>query len=271
MEPTNGQTRPDRAPSDRGGRTGRTPRERAARVVGLLIALVVILASVVVVSVVTDRPAFCTTCHEMQPYYAAWMAGKHHGVSCVDCHVDAGVVAGFAHKFVALREVWDHFFTQPRFPTGSVSTPDSRCLPCHRTIPVRPGSRFSHVVHAGKALCAQCHKTTGHDVSDAALQAAGLLAAFVPTSGGTSASGAHVQVTCFQCHKPATPCALCHTPPHEQRGPCEKCHPPGPTWNFAHPPTAQHSYLSFPCVKCHPHGFTTASCTGCHGPQGPGD
>ncbi len=69
-------------------------------------AVALILVAFVGVAQATEAPAFCNTCHEMEPYYTAWDEGPHSGVDCVDCHVDAGISARLSHKIVALGEVW---------------------------------------------------------------------------------------------------------------------------------------------------------------------
>ena len=243
--------------------------------------LVVVAGAYVVTSQYTSRPAFCNTCHEMTPYYAAWQGGAHAEVSCISCHVDPGFVADLAHKPAALYEVWVHFTGDPTFPTTEVPLPDSRCLGCHPGT-VDPGlSNFDHEQHRQGLSCKTCHDTTGHAVTAAALSAAGILNAEVQAQrdartvamGAGSALGGHVAVSCSNCHDMATSaCSACHEPPADHpAGVCTDCHSPGDSWAFEHPDIrGEHSSRSFACILCHPTGPPEVNCT-CHGGRPPTD
>lgn len=257
----------------------------------LMIWLVVGLIGIGLVAgtfVYTERPAFCKVCHEMQPYYDAWATGTHTDVSCVECHVDPGLTAQFLHKFVALKEVWDHFTTKPTFPSLSVEVPDARCTTCHEKVNADIGNGLTHAEHAKKLACQQCHASAGHTITFAALDAAGILRAGSQQGGALvvgeslSAKGAHSKltghktVTCSNCHDMAqAPCSTCHKPPANHFGAdCKSCHKPSVAFKdavFNHPRLEEHSYRSFPCGDCHPNGFANASCEKCHkggAPQG---
>lgn len=239
------------------------------------VAGVLLIGALAAVVQYTETPPFCRTCHEMEPYYQAWASGGHKSTACVDCHIDPGIVAHGLHKFVALREVWDHFTTSPVFPGQAVDMPNSRCVDCHPIVTNNSKSRFDHALHARQGECVLCHATSGHGVSLAALQAAGVLApgvSVVPTSSpvgrGVPLAG-HIAVECQRCHDMTqTKCSTCHRATHEPRGECSGCHQPAAAWTFAHPRT-RHDYRSIPCVKCHPNGYSTSSCT-CHGNNPPG-
>ncbi len=110
----------------------RTPARRAPEQAGsgrkldftnpkLLITVGIILLIGVLaffpVALATDQAAFCKSCHGMVPFYDAWAQGQHAGhATCIDCHVDAGYPARFAHKFVALGEVYAQLFTNVEVP-----------------------------------------------------------------------------------------------------------------------------------------------------------
>jgi hypothetical protein len=117
--------------------TAETPKpsggkKRARRLVTWGAAGVIVVLLLVGSLVYTEQSSFCPTCHEMGPYYTAWKTGPHaKDASCVDCHVDAGVIAHLVHKPTALKEVWDHFFADNRFPNYTVDVPNSRCIRCH--------------------------------------------------------------------------------------------------------------------------------------------
>lgn len=237
--------------------------------------LLVLVASLVY----TEQSYFCPTCHEMDPYYQAWTTGPHaKSAQCVDCHVDSGVLAHLAHKPIALKEVWDHFFANSRFPNYTVDLPNSRCVRCHPSVPDKQGSVFSHALHATKTTCKACHTQTGHLVSLASLEAAGVLkqgsVAPVPGDMTPSSITGHKVVVCQECHDQASmKCSSCHQPPHDHYGTdCAACHTPGTPFaqaTFAHPDT-EHNIRRIACVKCHPSGLTTTYCS-CHDGNPPSD
>lgn len=234
-------------------------------VVGLLAALVVGTSLVY-----TEQSSFCPTCHEMVPYYNAWRTGPHaRAAQCVDCHVDSGLLAHLAHKPIALKEVWDHFFRDNRFPNFDVALPNSRCVRCHGRVPDPSGSRFTHARHLDRAQCKDCHARTGHVVSLASLSAEGVLKPDsvqpMPSSGSPSSITGHITVICQRCHDQAKmKCSACHQAPHEPRGECSNCHKPGKTFVYAHTSRTD-------CASCHkpPANHFGSDCKACHTPTTP--
>lgn len=249
--------------------TARLARRRKRWIVSG-VTLVALLGLYVATSLYTSRSAFCNSCHEMTPYYAAWQDSPHAEVPCIKCHVDPGVIADFAHKFVALKEVWVHFTGDPTFPKPSVELPNERCTACHDGVidPEIPG--FNHEEHRRGRTCKTCHDAVGHSVTAKALEAAGILNADVQAQrdarrgivvgNGTGLPG-HIEVACSKCHDmPASTCAACHEPPanHPER-PCMTCHTPD-TWAFIHPAAPA------VCALCHdrPAGHRDGECSLCH-------
>ncbi len=256
-------------------------RDRSAGwiVLWLAIGLVVLTSTFVVAALYTDRPEFCSSCHEMVPYYEAWSVGKHSDVACIECHVDRGLPARFAHKLVALGEVRSHFTGDDKFPRPEPpNVPSRRCLRCHPNLPATTPNGFPHGRHARKGTCAGCHPKTGHDVKPASLQAAGVYdprSSSVPTipvgaiaavGAGTANVPGHPSVTCSHCHDLAkTGCKRCHTSQHKPRGDCLLCHRAGTSWKFVHPNGG------VDCATCHkrPSGHTDdGDCTRCHNRPG---
>lgn len=243
----------------------------------LVLAFVGVAAAAVPVFNATEAPSFCTTCHEMQPYYDAWSVGAHKGISCVECHVDGGTVNHVMHKVTAAKELWTHLSGDPKFPQGAATVPDSRCLNCHADILSKTGPGFSHSKHAGAGPCVTCHSDAGHRVTRDALSKAGVLrrgaeatstGAAVPAAfAGTVATTTpvHPAVSCSSCHDLAkVACSTCHQPSHAPRGECANCHQPGPRWAFSHP-------SSTACASCHdaPAKHFGAACGSCHTPGVP--
>jgi cytochrome c nitrite reductase small subunit len=265
-------------------RQARAPKSRRWILIGVAVA-VGLAALFVGTSLITDRPEFCATCHEMQPYVDAWATSTHKDVWCVDCHVGQGYPARFAHKFVALGEVVSHFKGDVTFPRPSAShIADKDCSACHAQIkPKLAASGFDHATHQSKAACQVCHAEAGHVVTDAALTAVGVFnpnVVRVAASGTTAVVGhgsanvaGHVKIACTRCHNmKKTGCPACHATPAKhfqpKSGPlpaCPACHKAGAKWAFTHPskgecqtchtPSAKHfkppSGKLTPCVQCH--------------------
>lgn len=256
-------------------------RPKNKRALLWVVALVVFLAAMYGTVVYTEQPRFCNVCHEMTPYYSAWQAGGHQDTSCITCHVAPGVVARFSHKFVALKEVWDHFTTDPRFPRGTAEVPDDRCISCHEDRAAWDVNGFSHEKHADAGTCQLCHAATGHKVTFAALDSAGILAPGTQVAGAEyvgqidagqgepSAAPGHPTVSCSQCHPMAeVQCSACHRAPADHYGAdCTGCH----TADIAFADTVFKHPADADCLKCHqpPASHYTTDCSACHNPDTP--
>jgi hypothetical protein len=284
------------------------PRSRAlvTRVLIWILSTMMLVVLGGATVVLTDRPEFCGTCHEMKPYYDAWASGPHRALWCIDCHVDEGIVARVEHKFAALDQLKVHLTGEPAFPLPvSPSIPDTRCRRCHPN----PSSRtlgFPHVVHTSRA-CTSCHADKGHSVTVQALSTADVYAeglevppsqaAVVARTGRGAPLIGHLQVACARCHNMArTECSACHVARHKNgadRGrDCARCHKPGRKFVFTHSadagdcdtchvPPKSHAMpagrLLPSCPSCHQkmgvawtasHPAPSADCTKCHKPPG---
>jgi nitrate/TMAO reductase-like tetraheme cytochrome c subunit len=247
---------------------------RLLAIVWLIALVIVMFAAIIAAAYATDHSDFCDSCHEMTPYHDAWSQGAHAAVPCVACHVDAGAVERLGHKFTAMGEVWVHVTGEPRFPLAeNALIPDDRCLSCHEDVAEEPHTGFSHSRHAEKGNCIDCHSDTGHEVTDAALSAAGILAPDVRAAKdarrvaavgeGSANLAGHIEIACSSCHDmAATPCTGCHEPGHDPRGDtCTQCHATGVEWTFTHPEETA-------CQDCHEtpdeHVVTGEVCATCH-------
>jgi len=257
---------------DRPAKKPKTPldpkRVRTMRRTIIWTAVAVVAVAALAFSMVyTERSSFCGTCHEMRPYTTAWSAGPHATkAECIDCHVNPGVLAHIMHKPIALKEVWDHLFTSPKFPNYAVELPNSRCIRCHPSVPDTTTTRFSHKAHVSRGKCKDCHAQTGHVITFASLAAEGVLKASVttpsiaPTGTTPSSVAGHMSVICQRCHDQAhMKCSQCHSSPHENKGECSDCHQPGTKFVFSHPAGTD-------CASCHepPKSHFGSQCSGCH-------
>jgi nitrate/TMAO reductase-like tetraheme cytochrome c subunit len=196
----------------------------------------------------------CATCHRPGPRWAFThpaaadcakchtAPARHFGPACASCHTPAVAFA---------KTVFRHSSNE----CASCHTPPAghnrvvACAACHRTA----GSwKWAHPAASG---CASCHKPpAGHNRSVAC-------ASCHRSPGSWAAS-----------HPASTRCASCHSAPASHFGSsCASCHRPGVAWRsatFRHPALSEHTYRSFPCAKCHPGGYSSHTCTACHGANG---
>jgi hypothetical protein len=296
---------------------GKAPEPRSRRglvILGVVVGLLAVVGfgALALGTPISEQPTSCIVCHDMKPYCDAWLAGAHSGgrASCVDCHVDQGLLSHWANSIVSLREVVGEIAGLGTFPRADLILPSARCVRCHpKQNDTLVGIKFTHLGHAAVTTCSQCHVQTGHAVTSSALAQVGALdtargaslkMATMPHSqawalpGDFPTSSAHPPDSCWACHDtsklgcgychttlnphPAATsnCAECHKPPanHFTSG-CAQCHRFGRPFNqpvFNHPTVSeQHTWQSFPCVQCHPSGYATADCKTCHTRQRVGD
>jgi nitrate/TMAO reductase-like tetraheme cytochrome c subunit len=110
---------------------------------GVLIVSAATLINLGIVSVATyrgvaymDSAHFCgTSCHVMQPQWAAYQAGPHAHVACVECHVGSGMEAYFAAKVNGTKqlvEVTFHTWPTPiTAPLNVLRPARATCEACH--------------------------------------------------------------------------------------------------------------------------------------------
>lgn len=109
----------------------------------------------------SDNPAFCTLCHNMQPYYASWqnsnlLANKHAdaGVNCHACHETS--ISAKAEEGV--KYITGDFKT----PMDKREFPNEFCLKCHTDFEsIKAKTNFEegnpHDSHNGQLDCSKCH------------------------------------------------------------------------------------------------------------------
>jgi len=196
---------------------------------GLLVVMVVMGAAGLQYS---QKPKFCISCHNMQPYYDSWKLSKHKDIKCVECHYKPGIKNEFAQKFQALNQVASYVTNQyGTRPTTQVE--DASCLRqgCHDTRLLKgkvnfKGVVFDHTPHltkfrrVTKLRCASCHQ---HVMEDQHMTVS--------------------ETTCFLCHFKD------HKGHHSTTADCNKCHKsPLPKTKFDH---ADVEARKVNCVDCH--------------------
>ena len=184
----------------------RTRKGKALIVAGILVAILVVsLAGFEV----TSFPRFCSSCHNMKPYYESWKVSSHNEVNCIKCHSDPGLVPYLKTKVNGLVEV--AIYLSGNLATNYQSeVSDASCLRdgCHSQeklkedkVDFEKGIPFEHETHLDtlkddfRLRCTSCHSQIVQDE--------------------------HISVatsTCFSCHfKKEEPnegiaeCTFCHS------------------------------------------------------------
>jgi nitrate/TMAO reductase-like tetraheme cytochrome c subunit len=219
MEPSNtssGSSAEKPAPKRTGWVKFRFFLYSAMALLGAWISLMVIMTAAA--AWYTSRPVFCSSCHNMVPYYESWQKSSHNQVACVKCHFPPGFGGEVRGKLMGLVQVIK-YFTNSAGPKPTAEIPDESCLRsgCHETRLLsgqvdfhgtdshgRPWHiPFDHTPHLqegrrGKTLrCTSCHSQI--------------------------VQGSHMTVTvstCFLCHFKDEPfnaglsaCTHCHEVP----------------------------------------------------------
>lgn len=115
---------------------------------------------------VSDDPAFCKICHNMQIYYDSY----HEGNLLAKKHADAGKVCHDCHKPDLAAQAEEGL----KFITGDYKTPLDKlkvsrqfCLDCHTDFDtkVKAATNFKesnpHDSHNGEQECSLCHSMHG--------------------------------------------------------------------------------------------------------------
>lgn len=84
----------------------------------------------------TAQPAFCRSCHIMEPYWQSWshdLHGAKLGVRCVDCHYAPGERFTFKAKFKGLSQATSYFSGRAGGARPRAHVSDASCLTsaCH--------------------------------------------------------------------------------------------------------------------------------------------
>ncbi|MBI2344251.1 MAG: NapC/NirT family cytochrome c [Deltaproteobacteria bacterium] len=190
----------------------RTTRSRI--IAGSILCLILLLGAG---ARYAESPAFCKSCHIMDPYYNAWATSKHNFVPCVHCHYPPeSFKSHLWRKFQALSQV-AKYVTRTYSSKPFAEIEDAACLRsgCHSTrllegrVKTASGIKFDHRPHLttekrGRRLkCVSCHSQI--------------------------VVGNHVEVTygtCYLCHfrgrgtertlDPIGGCLGCHTLPERE-------------------------------------------------------
>jgi hypothetical protein len=212
-------------------------------------------------------PKDCFSCHKQNDQHA----GKF-GQDCSACHSPAGwTPAKFDHNLSAFKLTGVHANVQcAQCHVNNVfkGTPTD-CYSCHKQND-RHNGQFG-------TDCSACHSTTAWDQ-----------VTFDHNKSNFPLTGAHINVTCQQCHANgqfkglSTTCSSCHQDPVFHAGffgtDCASCHNTA-AWspaifNRSHPTFGEEGGVNHggaTCRTCHPDTVTTFTCLACHNSNHPGD
>jgi nitrate/TMAO reductase-like tetraheme cytochrome c subunit len=116
----------------------------------------------------TNSPAFCSSCHEMQPEYTTYTASAHNEISCVQCHIKPGFTNMITHKMKSMKEVYYHVTGVPEqiVQTEEEAVTNKNCLQCHsknRLVTASGDLKVNHKGHIEKDIpCITCHAGVVH-------------------------------------------------------------------------------------------------------------
>ncbi len=202
---------------------------------------------------VSSTPAFCGSCHVMEPYFESWQTSNHADIACVDCHIPPGITAELRKKYEALAMV-ARYFTATYGTNPWTEVEDAACLECHERR-LLAGSEvfgdvlFDHRPHLselrrGKLLrCTSCHSQIVQGSHIAVTTTTCILCHFKDQAPGTETAA------CKLCHKvpqtvvDAGGLEFDHSDVSQFDMRCESCHPP-PGVDAGRVPRER-------CVTCH--------------------
>ena len=135
----------------------------------------------------TNKEAFCVSCHEMQSNVYEELKQTIHftnrsGVraTCPDCHVPHEWTQKIARKMQASKEVWGHLF-------GTISTRD-KFVDKRREL---AGHEWARLKRNNSLECRNCHSAESMDITRQAPRAASFHQRYLFTG----------ERTCIDCHK----------------------------------------------------------------------
>ncbi|MCL5985805.1 MAG: NapC/NirT family cytochrome c [Actinobacteria bacterium] len=253
-----------------------------------LVGIVTLFIILVVVPIAyTSTNSFCQSCHTMDAVVASWKVSTHSKVNCIQCHVKPGAWNQVVHKGQSLKEVYIHFFGEPKLGPGVGRPGNENCLNCHtadRKVSASGDLIIPHKQHIEfrNLKCADCHSLVVHGAPGNTLPSMDFCY--------MCHDGKNAPNSCETCHKAQAPppthvanfiethgaialqnqddCLRCHTPSSKF---CEDCHskrPPSHTadWQYSHGAVTVEKENT--CYECHD---KEEFCNTCHKIDHPAD
>jgi hypothetical protein len=217
-----------------------TRRRRFTRA-GVIIAVVVLLAAIVLPVVSTLQPGYYQRYPSLRARMAGWRASTHSVFACSDCHVDPGVGGFLSFAAKSIPAFYSQVFFGPSSTNLLRAPSTAACLKCHtvdRQVSPSGDLRIPHSLHVVKLniACVLCHKNLVH----------------FPNSQGFNKPEMATCMTCHDGKKAKSDCVTCHTQKEVPDGHKQ------PDWLTIHPTMVG----KIDCGKCH--AYTPNFCATCH-------
>lgn len=107
----------------------------------------------------TSTPAFCGSCHEIEPSVDGWRESAHaDAAECMDCHADEGLVGEAVAHLGGLQEAYVHFSEGPEESDIRGMVPAERCMACHED----DWAELPEDHPTAEAQCGVCHRDSAH-------------------------------------------------------------------------------------------------------------
>ena len=230
----------DQSPTVDGDVVARRPRKRWPLVVGMLVLVALVVAFLPQYS--TLQPGYYERYAAMRPRMDAWRTSTHARVSCVQCHVEPGVMGFVQFGMDSIPDFYSQLFLGAR-STNLLKPPSTKaCQKCHtsyRQVSPAGDLLIPHRAHVQvlKVDCIVCHKDLVHT-----LNAAGYNRPEMATCLNLCHDGKKATNRCVKCHTRK------QTPPSHSR----------PDWLLVHSKQA----ATTDCGRCH--AWTPNYCAECH-------
>ena len=207
----------------------------------------------------TSTPKFCSTCHEMQPEYATWQVSSHNQASCIQCHVEPGLMPLIKDKLNAMVQVYEHATgTAPIpivMPAGRI--PNESCERCHKVEDIKPKGDLiiPHTTHVEQGVqCVSCHAGVVHgQIAERAVTKQIEDKTWTEEVAKKQLEPKFIRPgmeTCTTCHterKVKNNCGTCHKNALSMAPPTHR----EAVWAAGHGPAAREAGVQT-CISCHP-------------------
>ncbi len=179
--------------------------------VKILLGVAVVTLFGIVSIELTSLPAFCNSCHIMNPYYDNWKTSSHSEVSCIKCHLQPGLAGLIKGKINGFAQSVNCIVGRMNTKPNAIVTDDS-CLRtgCHNIEELLStetdfnGVKFTHKKHIAKTIdgiaisCNTCHS---HFEGDEHFNVNNEVCFTCHFLKGSKTSQRLVQTGCKDCHE----------------------------------------------------------------------
>lgn len=116
-------------------------------------------------AVYSEKPDFCTRCHEMQVPVEKLAKSPHEGIECIYCHAELNWPGMLEQKFKGLRNLLKKGVAPENIDAALIYSrvPAERCRGCHDNDEIQATEHMDHRLHLYAGFtCMDCHSRTAH-------------------------------------------------------------------------------------------------------------